>query len=146
MATTVSLGKRSTIESFVSGGDSVKVKYSALSLNDMMGDSDLMIEFPTFNVYDDYIDDFMNAATEVTLTDEQYRQYYQAPKLLANELYRNSELDFILMRINGVYDPKDFTFRKVKVINMDTLNDMLSKILISNSRMIDVYNEDNPMD
>lgn len=146
MATTVSLGKRSTIESFVSGGDSVKVKYSALSLNDMMGDSDLMIEFPTFNVYDDYIDDFMNAATEVTLTDEQYRQYYQAPKLLANELYRNSELDFILMRINGVYDPKDFTFRKVKVISMDTLNDMLSKILISNSRMIDVYNEDNPMD
>lgn len=146
MATTVSLGKRSTIESFVSGGDSVKVKYSALSLNDMMGDSDLMIEFPTFNVYDDYIDDFMNAATEVTLTDEQHRQYYQAPKLLANELYRNSELDFILMRINGVYDPKDFTFRKVKVINMDTLNDMLSKILISNSRMIDVYNEDNPMD
>lgn len=146
MATTVSLGKRSTIESFVSGGDSVKVKYSALSLNDMMGDSDLMIEFPTFNVYDDYIDDFMNAATEVTLTDEQHRQYYQAPKLLANELYHNSELDFILMRINGVYDPKDFTFRKVKVINMDTLNDMLSKILISNSRMIDVYNEDNPMD
>lgn len=146
MATTASLGKQSTIEAFVSGGDSVKVKYSALSLNDMMNDKDLTIEFPTFNVYDDYIDEFLVASMEQELTDEQYRRYYQAPKLLAHDLYGNSELDFILMRINGVYDPRDFTFHKVKVIDMSTLNDILSKILISNNKMISIYNEDNPLD
>lgn len=147
MATTVSLGKVSTIEEFVEGGDTVNMKYPILSLNDMMGDRETgLIEFPTFNVYDDYIDEIMDSCVDIELTDEEHRTYYQNPKLLAHRKYKNSELDFIIMRINGICDPKDFTMKIIKMIPLQLLNQILSKILIANKRMIDVYNEDNPMD
>lgn len=146
MATTVSLGKMPTVEEFIEGGDSVKMKYSTLCLNDMMGnESDGLIEFPTFNVYDDYIDELMDNCIDVELSDEEHRKYYQAPKILAHDKYKNSELDFIIMRINGICDPKDFTMKTIKMIPLRTLNTLLSKILISNKRLIDTYNENNPM-
>lgn len=146
MATTVSLGKVSTIEEFVDGGDSITMKYPVLSLNDMMGDETSgLIEFPTFNVYDDYIDELMDASITVELNTEEHRRYYQSPKLLAHDKYKNTELDFIIMRINGICDPKDFTMKTIKFIPLAVLNTILSKILISNKRLIETYNESNPM-
>jgi len=145
MATTVSLGKLSTIEEFASSGESIVVKYSALSLNDMFG-PDKKIEFPTFNVYDDYIDEFMDLAVSIELTNEEYRKYYQAPKLLANDKYKNSELDFIIMRLNGIYDPKDFIMNPIKLLKQSDMNTCLSKILVSNKNFIETYNQNNPLD
>ena len=143
MATTVSLGKCSTIEEFVAGGDSVKMTYSNLSLNEMMGDG--MIEFPVFNVCDDYIDELIELSLTIELDKDSARKYYQAPKLLANDLYGNSELDFLVMRLNGIYDPKDFTFTKLKLLAKATMANVLSKINISNRQFIDTYNENNPV-
>lgn len=143
MATTVSLGKSAFIEEFVDGGDSITIKYSSLSLNDIFAG---YIEFPMFNVYDDYIDELKSICVKVNLEKEDYIKYYQAPKLLANDIYRNSELDFIIMRLNGIYDPKDFTFRQLLLPPVDPLNKCLSKIYTSNRKFIETYNQDNPLD
>lgn len=144
MATTVSLGKQSTVDEFINGGDAVKIKYSTLSLNEMMGDN--MIEFPLFNVYDDYIEELESICDTIELEKEDYIKYYQAPKLLANDIYKNSELDFLIMRINGIYDPKDFTFKTIKMIKNSDLNIFLSKVYNSNKKFIESYNENNPVD
>jgi len=143
MATTGNLGKLATIDDFISSSDSIKMKYSELSLNDMFG-PDKNIEFPIFNVYDDYIDELKSLAKTVELTDEEYNRYYQAPKLLANDKYKNSELDFIIMRLNGIYDPKDFTLRTLLLLKPSDLNLCLSKMLISNRSFIETYNQNNP--
>lgn len=144
MATTVSLGKSSTIEEYVSGSDSIKMTYSNLSLNDMMSDN--TIEFPTFNVCDDYIEELLSLCKTVELDKESIRRYYQAPKLLASDIYGNSELDFLVMRLNGIYDPKDFTdISTLKLLTRDVLNTCLSKINIANRTFIDTYNENNPV-
>lgn len=143
MATTVSLGKLATIDEFVEEGDSITMKYSNLSLNEMIGDG--MIEFPVFNVCDDYIDELISLCKIVELSPEQVRKYYQAPKLLAHDVYKNSELDFLIMRLNGIYDPKDFTFTTLKMLTVDVMNTCLSKINISNRQFIDTYNENNPV-
>lgn len=144
MATTVSLGKQSTVDDFVNGGDSVSMTYSNLSLNEMMGDD--AIEFPIFNVYDDYIEELQDAAVTVELTKDEWLKYYQAPKLLANDKYKNSELDFIIMRLNGIYDPKDFTFSTIKMLPVSVMNTYLSKIYNGNKKFIQTYNQDNPID
>lgn len=143
MATTVSMGKLSTIDDFVSKGDSILVKYSSLSLNEMMGDN---IEFPIFNVYDDYIEELKSISEIVELDKEDWMKYYQAPKLLANYLYKNSELDFIIMRLNGIYDPKDFTSKTIRLVNAKELSEFLSKVYNSNKKFIQTYNQDNPID
>lgn len=143
MATTVSLGKVSTIEEFIDGGDSIAMTYSNLSLNEMMCDN--TIEFPIFNVCDDYIDELISLCKTVELDKESARRYYQAPKLLAHDIYANSELDFLIMRLNGIYDPKDFTFTTLKLLTQDTMKTCLSKINIANRQFIDSYNEDNPV-
>jgi hypothetical protein len=143
MATTVSLGKLSTIEEYCEGGDSVTFTYSSLSLNDMIDDN--AIEFPVFNVYDDYIDELASMCKTVNLTQEEYLEYYQAPKLLANRVYKNSELDFLIMRLNGIYDPKEFTFRTISLISATDLSAALSKIKTANKSFIDTYNQDNPL-
>ena len=144
MATTASLGKKSTIDDFVSGGDAVLIKYSSLSLNEMMGDNS--IEFPIFNVYDDYIEELKSISSVVELSKDEWMKYYQAPKLLADYLYKNSELDFIIMRLNGIYDPKDFTSKTIRLVNAKELNTFLSKVYNSNKQFIQTYNQDNPVD
>lgn len=142
MATTKSLANNSsTIEEYVDGGDSVKMKYPTLSLCDVF---DGYIEFPQFNIYDDYIYELKSLSQPIELTDENYMKYYQNPKLLCHDIYKNSELDFIIMRINGVYDPKDFTFKKINMLTQSDMNTCLSKIYSSNRKMIDIYNQDNP--
>lgn len=142
MATTVSLGRLSHIDDFVDGGDGILMKYSSLSLNDMFDD----IEFPSFNVYDNYIDELKSLCKTVTLTKEEYMKYYQAPKLLAQDVYKNHELDFIIMRLNGIYDPKDFTMQTIQLPQARILSEALSKIYYSNRKLIDTYNENNPVD
>ena len=144
MATTARLGKKSTIDDFVSGGDAVLIKYSSLSLNEMMGDNS--IEFPIFNVYDDYIEELKSISSVVELSKDEWMKYYQAPKLLADYLYKNSELDFIIMRLNGIYDPKDFTSKTIRLVNAKELNTFLSKVYNSNKQFIQTYNQDNPVD
>lgn len=144
MATTRSIADNCAyIEDFTDNGDSIRIKYPTLSLCEVF---DGVTEFPLFNVYDDYIDELKDLAQLVELNDTEYRRYYQHPKLLCNDIYRNSELDFIIMRLNGIYDPKDFTSKKIYMLSQDNMNTVLSKIYSSNKNMINIYNEDNPID
>lgn len=144
MATTKSIADSCAyIEDYVENGDAIRMKYPTLSLCEVFEDT---IEFPLFNVYDDYIDELKDMAVTIDLSDEEYRRYYQNPKLLCNDIYRNSELDFIIMRLNGIYDPKDFTSKHIYMLSQDNMSGALSKIYSSNKKMIDVYNQDNPVD
>lgn len=135
MATTIP-SQCATIDEFIEAGAVVRITYSALSLIDQLID----VDFPSFNVIDDYMDDIKNEAIEVELNDEEARKYYQAPKLLANDIYKNSELDFIIMRLNGIYDEKDFVFKKLYLVRVDTMNTLLSKILNAEKKYIDDHN------
>lgn len=138
MATTIP-SQCATIDEFIEAGAVVRITYSALSLIDQLID----VDFPSFNVIDDYMDDIKSEAIEVELNDEEARKYYQAPKLLANDIYKNSELDFIIMRLNGIYDEKDFVFKKLYLVRVDTMNTLLSKILNAEKKYIDDHNAAN---
>ena len=92
------------------------------------------------NVINDYLDDFINLASYVQLTDEQYKKYRFKPKLLCNDIYGNPELYYIIMLINRVIDVKDFDFKRLRMMKIDVLNALLSEIYNSEKKTINEYN------
>lgn len=130
-----------TVEEFIDLADSVSISYNRLSLQNLLKDSEVSIVI--YNVLDDYIDEIMEETVYYEFTSEEYIKYYQSPKLLSDRLYNTTELDFIIMRINGIYDPKDFIMRKVRLIKKTTMNTLLSQIYNANKKFIESYNERN---
>lgn len=130
-----------TVEDFIDLSGKVPISYSILSLQNTL--KDLGVDIVVFNVIDDYIDEIRSQAVLHDFSDAEYIKYYQSPKLLSNHLYGTTELDFIIMRINGIYDPKDFTMRTVKLLDKSTMNEIMSQVYNSNKRFIDEYNDRN---
>ena len=104
-------------------------------------DSSHNIEYDVFNVVSDYMNDLKKMASEVTLTDTEYYTYRFKPKLLADYLYGNTELYFIILMLNDIWSVKDFDFRTIKLISKSDLIDALSKINASEKSFIKSYNE-----
>lgn len=131
--------KTSTIEEFISFKDSDEVSYNNLSFRDRYDN----ISYPIKNIIDDYIYELMDLTKEVTLSDEEYLKYRYKPRLLANDIYENPELDFIILTINGICNMKEFDSRKIKLIKVDDLEEFLTSIVNANKEDIDVYNSIN---
>lgn len=128
-----------TVDEFIEASESMSITYNSLCMSNLLKDEDISITI--FNVIDDYIDEILEYANPVALSREDYDKYSQAPKLLSYRMYGTTEFDFIIMRINGIYDPKDFTMRKLKLLNKVDLTTILSQIYNANKKLIDVYNE-----
>ena len=77
----------------------------------------------------------------VSLTDKEYYTYRFRPKLLANYLYGNGELYYIILWLNDIWSVKDFNFKKLKLISKTDLSEALSSINSSEREFINSYNE-----
>lgn len=129
----------STLEDFVVAGDDSTLTYHSLSMIETSNN----IEFPLFNVIEDYTDDLIAASEEISISDEQKYQYMYRPKLLADYLYGNGELYFIILLINGICNIKEFSLEtnKLRLIRKDRLTQILRSIYKSERPQIDKYNE-----
>lgn len=128
-----------TIEDFVSSSPSSQLSYYKLSL--LEKDSEHHIEYDVYNVLSDYISELKDMSVSVEFTDAEYYTYRFRPKLLADYLYGNGELYFIILWINDMWSVKDFNSRKIKIIKRSSLTNLLSKINSSERSFIDSYNE-----
>lgn len=128
--------KTSTIEEFVEFKDDSSVSYNNLSFRDRYD----YIIYPIMNIIDDYFDELMNIAVDVKLTEEEYLKYRYRPKLLAKDVYDNIELDFIILRINGICNDKEFDSYNIKLVNPTDLDNFITSIYNSNKNDLDLYN------
>ena len=138
MAKATSAQTTSTIEEFLSFKNSDEISYDSLSFKDKYDN----IIYPIKNIIDDYYDELMELTVEATMNTEEYLLYKYRPRLLANYLYNNPELDFLIMRINGICNAKEFDMQTIKLIKMDDLNDFLTSIYNANKNDLDIYNSD----
>ena len=129
-------GKTSTIEEFIAFKNDDSISYNNLSFRDKYDN----IIYPIKNVIDDYIDELMELTIEVTMSDIEYLKYRYRPKLLAGYLYDNPELDFLIMRINGICNMKEFDSKTIKLVKEDDLSDFLTSVYNANKSDIDIYN------
>lgn len=129
-------GKTSTIAEFISFKNSDDISYNNLSFRDKYDN----IIYPIKNIIDDYIDELKELVVEVTMSQEEYLKYKYKPKLLANDVYGNGELDFIILRLNDICNMKEFDSQTIKLIRDNDLDEFLTAIYSSNKEDIDIYN------
>lgn len=128
--------KSFSIEEFISFKDDTTISYNNLSFRERYDN----ISFPVKNIIDDYFDELMELTKEVTMSDDEFRKYQYKPRLLANDLYDNPDLDFLIMAINNICNMKEFDSKTIKLVKVSDLEDFLTSVFNANKNDIDVYN------
>lgn len=128
-----------TLDRFIDAKPINQISFYYLSLNNK--DTSNNIEYCSHNILDDYLDDIKEVAQRVTLSEEEYIKFRFKPKLLANYLYGNSELYFIILLINDMCSVKDFDIKELNLVKRSDLTEILSSISMSEKSNIDLHNQ-----
>lgn len=88
------------------------------------------------NLIEDYLPHLLNTCETVSLSDTEYRKYKYRPDLLAYDLYGSVQLDFILLLLNDMIDPKEFDIKTIKLPYASILNTFLNDIYSKESDYI----------
>lgn len=96
------------------------------------------------NLVDDYLSELILICSDYfELTVEQYKKYKYSPDLLAYDVYGSTQLDFIVLKANGMIDPKEFTLKKIRLPYKSKLIEFLNRIYNINSGYIAQNRADN---
>lgn len=95
------------------------------------------------NLIEDYLPHLVNTCEKVTLSDEEYKKYAYNPDLLAYDLYGSVQLDFILLLLNDMIDPKEFNIRTLILPYSSALSTFLNDIYSKESGYIQQNRSDN---
>ena len=125
-----------SIEDFIAAGeDSAIISYYNFSILQVeySKDKTLRIDFTIDNLINDYMDVLQEAAKKVKLTDAEKIKYFYNPDLLAYDIYGSTELDFVIMQMNGIIDPKDFDLPTLKLVYKSDLANIMNRIYTAES-------------
>lgn len=129
-----------TLDQFIACQSDSSICYNNLSFIDQYAN----IQFNTYNVLSDYVDEIRdNYCLPIELNDKQMVKYKYRPKLLCNDVYNDGELFFIILIINDMYTIKDFTKKKLLMPTKNNMNEIIKRMYNSNKQAISIYNEKN---
>jgi hypothetical protein len=79
---------------------------------------------------------------DVSMSETEYLKYRYRPRLLANDIYKDPNLDFVILYINGICNMKEFDIpnKTLSLIKLEDLNAFLTSVFNSNKEDIDIYN------
>ena len=124
-----------TINEFIAQKNQDEISFRNFSTFDLINGTEYLIK----NVIDDYMDELLSICIDVDLTREQYVRYKYSPDLLAYDIYGYIQLDYLIMQINGVIEPRDFNFKKLKLPYASQLSAFLNSVYNSETIYIE-YN------
>jgi hypothetical protein len=119
-----SLGGSYTLQQFIDSSNKTVISYDKFSTLQTLDN----IKFPVYHVLDDYLPELKKLCLTVTMSDAEYHRYKYRPKLLAYDIYGSTELDFVILAVNGLADMKDFDMKTIKAIKKAYLTQVLSQI------------------
>lgn len=122
-----------TLDDFINSKDDNELTYHAFDIYDVSKDGSYLV---TKNILHDYLEDIDEACYNVYLSITEQSKYYYRPRLLANQLYGNPNLYYILLLINNMGDEKEFNRSPIKVLKPGDLVEILSAIYGTNSDML----------
>ena len=115
-----------TLEGFIDHKSTEEFSYKNFSVLAACESGEVL--FTINNVVDDYIDELLELSTEVHLSDEERRKFEYRPWLLAYDVYGSVQLDFILLLVNDMIDPKEFDRKKIKLPYASKLSRFLNSV------------------
>lgn len=110
------------------------VNYSILQLYDN-------IRFSLENILDYYQSELKSICLDITsFSRDQISKYKYFPDILAYDVYGSTQLDFIVIRCNGIIDPKEFDFSRNEILlpRSDVLKEFLSSVYNNNRDWLDL--------
>ena len=117
-----------TVQDFIAMRSSDEITYYNFSIVEYLNGYDMFIT----NLLYDYDEEFQDLVVYIKLTDVEKLKYRYKPYLFAYDLYGSREISFIIMMLNGIIDPKEFDFDKIKVIRYNSLSTVLNRIAAVN--------------
>lgn len=115
-----------TIKEFIAAGQSDDMTYRNFSILEKVDG----IEHVDHNLIYDYLDELLSISNVYSLTDQDLLKYQYAPDLLAYRVYGSTQLDFVIMALNDIMDPKDFSLKSktVRLVPASILKRFLSMV------------------
>lgn len=131
MATSArALDKAYTLKQFVQLRSSNEITYSNFSIFSKSITNDNLI-YGISNLFDEYMEFIKPYAKLLKLTDAEKLKYKYKPKLMAYDIYENTECDWILLSLNGMCNAKEFNLetKTLLAFTPTDLNSILTQIL-----------------
>lgn len=127
-----SADKTITVQEFIAIRTTDDVTYYNYSIIEYLHGFDMFIT----NLLYDYEDELQDISTTIALNAREKAKYKYKPWLFAYDVYGSTESQFLVMMMNGIIDPKEFDFDKVKVIDPSQLSTILNRIQAVNEDYI----------
>ena len=134
---TNNLEKTYTMQQFIALGKYVTISYDKFSYKDLLSNG---TKIAVLNIVDDYLDELKDLSVRVQLSELERRKYKCKPKLMCRDIYGNPELYWVILRLNGIIDVKDFDFDVLRMVRVDDLNTYMSQIYNAESKWMKDYN------
>lgn len=113
-----------TVQDFIAMKNSDEITYYNFSIVEYLNGYDMFIT----NILYDYEDELKDLCVYIKLSDVERLKYRYKPYLFAYDLYGSREMAFIIMMLNGIIDPKEFDYNKLKVIKYSSLTTVINRI------------------
>ena len=122
-----------TVEEFISRKFEDELTYRNLSIVDYSDGIELLDR----NLISEYLQMLELACISYTFSTTEYRRYKYSPDLLSYDLYKTTQLDFLIMMLNDMVDPKEFVRKTIKLPKASVLKSALSSIFSVNGGFIE---------
>lgn len=90
-------------------------------------ETNLIINYSS--LIDNYMEDIMKTCSLVTLTDRDLIDYRFQPKKFCYDVYKITELWFILLRVNNMVSSLDFNKKRIYIFKKDEILKILNEIM-----------------
>lgn len=123
-----------TLSDFVSAGVNDDMTYRNFSTIEIHNG----VELIDHCIIDDYLDELKKISVLVIgITDQERIHYRYSPDLLAYDMYGSTQLDFVILAVNGIATPSEFTMKgNLYLPKNSVLKSFLSMIYNAESQLI----------
>lgn len=129
-----------TLQEFISISGSLPNKYDHKTF--CMIEKRNGVDYPVYNVIDDYLEELKEQAILITLSSKERDQYMYNPKLLSDKVYKTTLWYYLILRLNNLCNVHEFTIpnKQLLLIPYNTLKTLLSQIYSNEKTAISHYN------
>jgi hypothetical protein len=113
-----------TLDDFVAMQMSDDMTYYNFSILEVVNS----VEHLNINLVEEYSSVLKSQTLQVELTDEEYKKYKYCPDLLAYDVYGSVQLDFVILILNDIFDPKEFVNKTIRLVPASVLQQFLNEV------------------
>lgn len=89
------------------------------------------------NLVEEYLDILKKASVKIELSKQEFRRYQYRPDLLSYDIYGSTQLDFVILLLNDIIDPKEFTRTILYLPRASVLKEFLDAVYSKESGYIE---------